>query len=162
MHIRPATTADLPAILAIYRAARAFMAETGNPTQWGPKSWPPEALIRQDIEAGKSYVCQEAGKILAVFYFDIGCRIEPTYASIEGDWKGDDTYGVVHRIAVSAPGRGVGRVCLDWAYQKCRHLRIDTHRDNRPMQALLEKTGFGYCGVITLSDGSPRLAYEKL
>ncbi len=162
MQIRNASLTDLPAIMAIYGTARAFMAGAGNPTQWGQKNWPPEALIRQDIETGTSYVCEEAGKILAVFYFDRGHRIEPTYDRIDGAWLGPDTYGVVHRIAVSAPGKGVGAFCLDWAYQKCSHLRIDTHRDNLPMQALLGKVGFACCGTITLSDGSPRLAYEKL
>ena len=33
--IRPATADDLPAINAIYAYARRFMAENGNPTQWG-------------------------------------------------------------------------------------------------------------------------------
>lgn len=162
MQIRNASPADLPAIMAIYRDARTFMAESGNPTQWGPKSWPPEDLIRQDIATGTGYVCEEDGKVLAVFYFDRGYRIEPTYNEIDGAWKGGDTYGVVHRIAVSAPGRGLGAVCLNWAYENCSHLRIDTHRENRPMQTLLGKLGFSFCGTVTLSDGSPRLAYERL
>ena len=33
------------------------MAENGNPRQWGPTNWPPESLIRLDIEAGNLYVC---------------------------------------------------------------------------------------------------------
>ena len=41
----------------IYARARAFMAQTGNPNQWGPTGWPPAALLREDIEAGCSYVC---------------------------------------------------------------------------------------------------------
>lgn len=31
---------------------RRFMAEHGNPRQWGPTRWPPEGLIRDDIEQG--------------------------------------------------------------------------------------------------------------
>ena len=57
MNIRHATEADLPAMMKIYEYARAFMAEHGNPNQWGARNWPPESLIRQDIAAGKSYVC---------------------------------------------------------------------------------------------------------
>ena len=39
------------------------MAEHGNPNQWGPANWPPEALIHSDIEGGSSYVCiNDAGK----------------------------------------------------------------------------------------------------
>ena len=31
-----------------------------------------------------------------------------------------------------------------------------------PMQYLIEKCGFSYCGVIHVDDGSPRLAYERV
>ncbi len=34
MNIRPAQPGDLPALLEIFADARAFMAQTGNPTQW--------------------------------------------------------------------------------------------------------------------------------
>ncbi len=35
MKIRTATILDLERILEIYAYARTFMAQTGNPTQWG-------------------------------------------------------------------------------------------------------------------------------
>ena len=35
MEIRHTTENDLPVILAIYAHARRFMAEHGNPNQWG-------------------------------------------------------------------------------------------------------------------------------
>lgn len=35
MEIRKSTTDDVPAILEIFRAAKAYMAAHGNPTQWG-------------------------------------------------------------------------------------------------------------------------------
>ena len=57
MHIEHAVIADLPRIMEIYACARRFMAENGNPRQWGPTNWPPESLIRSDIEAGNLYVC---------------------------------------------------------------------------------------------------------
>lgn len=41
------------------------------------------------------------------------------------------------------------------------NVRIDTHRDNQPMQALLKKCGFAYCGRIFLADGSERIAFQK-
>ena len=43
----------------------------------------------------------------------------------------------------------------------CGNLKIDTHRDNRIMQHLLDKNGFTYCGIIYLDDGTERLAYQK-
>ena len=57
MRIRHAATQDLPRMMAIYAFARKFMAEHGNPNQWGPTNWPPEELIRRDICDGSSYVC---------------------------------------------------------------------------------------------------------
>ena len=48
MRIRHAATQDLPRMMAIYVFARKFMAEHGNPNQWGPTNWPPEELIRRD------------------------------------------------------------------------------------------------------------------
>ena len=42
------------------------------------------------------------------------------------------------------------------------HLRIDTHRDNLIMQHILPAAGFQKCGMIYLTDGSLRIAYERL
>lgn len=164
MQIRKATEADFDRIMEIYAAARSFMAEHGNPNQWGPTNWPPEELVRADIAAGKGYVCDSGGRVVGVFYFDQGENIEPTYARIEGgSWIGDDRYGVVHRVASDGSVRGVGSACIEWAFAQCGHLRIDTHGDNAVMQGLLEKLGFTHCGTIYVEeDDYPRLAYEKV
>lgn len=163
MEIRKATLSDLPTVMDIYAYARRFMADHGNPRQWGPTGWPPEALIRQDMAAGKSYVCTEGGAIRAVFFFDMGPEIEPTYRDIQdGQWADPTPYGVVHRIAAAEGSKGAGRFCLEWAFAQCGHLRMDTHGDNRPMQSLLKKLGFQYRGVIyVVEDNDPRLAFEK-
>ena len=42
MEIRHSVPRDLPRMLEIYQSARRFMAERGNPSQWGPTRWPPE------------------------------------------------------------------------------------------------------------------------
>ena len=53
MQIRKSTEKDVARMMEIYAYARRFMAEHGNPNQWGPRNWPPEALLREDIAAGK-------------------------------------------------------------------------------------------------------------
>ena len=163
MNIRKTTEKDFDTVMAIYAHARAFMAEHGNPKQWGPTNWPPEALIHADIAAGKSYVCEHDGRVAGVFFFDQGQDIEPTYAEItDGAWRDGSPYGVVHRIASAGTVRGTGAFCIDWAYAQCGHLRIDTHGDNTVMQGLLKKLGFVHCGTIYVhEDHDPRLAYEK-
>ena len=68
MQIRHATEEDFPRMMEIYAYARQFMANHGNPNQWGPTNWPPEALIHQDIAQGCSYVCEEDGRVIGVFF----------------------------------------------------------------------------------------------
>lgn len=163
MFIRHAEEKDFNRIMEIYEYARTFMAETGNPNQWGPTNWPPAKLIREDIELGRCYVCVEGDKVAGVFCFVFGEDIEPTYAVIEdGEWKHLGPYGVIHRIAGDGSVKGIGKFCLDWAFEKCGHLRIDTHTDNKVMQNLLVKNGFEKCGIIYVEeDDYPRFAYER-
>ena len=164
MTIRHSTERDLPRMLEIYAHARAFMAAHGNPSQWGPNQWPPEALLREDIRQNHSYVClNDAGRVVGTFFYDYGRDVEPTYRDMaDGAWRNDAPYGVVHRIASDGSQKGIGAFCLNWAFAQCGHLRIDTHGDNIVMQTLLKKLGFVHCGTIYVTqDPAPRLAFEK-
>ena len=164
MEIRKTNISDFENILKIYDIARQYMVKSGNPNQWAKNNWPPEDLVKKDIEDGKSYVCINDDNIVAVFYYDFGYKIEPTYNIIEnGEWIGNDNYGVVHRIATDGTVKGVGSFCINYAYNQCKHLRIDTHEDNIPMQKLLEKNDFVKCGIIYVGENkSPRIAFEKI
>ena len=46
--VRNAVPEDMPRILEIYAIARKFMAQTGNPTQWG-NTHPEDAGLREDF-----------------------------------------------------------------------------------------------------------------
>lgn len=164
MEIRHSSKEDFPSIMKIYDYARHFMADHGNPNQWGPTNWPPETLIHDDISSRKSYVCIHENKIVGTFFYDFGADIEPAYEIIEnGAWLCTEPYGVVHRIAGNGSVKGIGSFCIEWAFRQCGHLRIDTHGDNRVMQNLLSKQGFIHCGTIYVpEDNYPRLAYEKV
>lgn len=163
MEIRKTEMKDLDEVMELYAGARQFMVDTGNPRQWAARNWPPRELILRDIRQGRSHVCMDGSEILAVFYYEYGLDIDPTYRIIEdGAWAGDDTYGVVHRIA-ARKGSGAGKFCIRWAWEQCGHLRMDTHGDNKVMQKVLEGLGFRYCGIIHVAeDTDPRLAFEKL
>ena len=162
MEITLAKTTDLDAILSVYADARRFMKEAGNPDQWG-NGYPPCEVVEADLGAGHLYLCREGETILGVFCYFEG--VEPVYeAMTEGTWQNDAPYGVIHRIAVSEAGRGrgVARFCFDHAFDRCHNLKIDTHRDNLPMQRALAKAGFAYCGVVHYPErGGERLAYQK-
>lgn len=156
--IRKAEPADLEMILSIYAKAREFMAENGNPNQWG-KTNPPQSQLTEDIGNGMLYVIESDG-IHGVFFFCVG--EDPTYRRIyEGSWMRDTPYGVIHRIAGDGSGGIVG-AAVNFAKQQIQHLRIDTHEDNKVMQHVLEKHGFSRRGIIYIADGSPRIAYEMI
>ena len=154
MYIRNANLNDLEKILAIYAEARAFMREHGNETQW-QNNYPPEESLRENIRDGKLKLAMDGEEIACVFYFAV--EEEPTYAYIEGNWPDNEPYGVVHRVASAK--KGGATFAIRWAMTQCRNLRIDTHDDNYPMQNLVKKLGFSYCGRIYVADGSPRRAY---
>ena len=157
--IKKANLNQLSQIMSIYDRARRFMAQSGNPDQWGT-THPTETMVRQDIAQGKCHVVMDAEKILAVFYFAV--ESDPTYSYIEGAWLNDAPYGVIHRIAVGENGKGVAAACFDFALGHCENLRIDTHEKNIPMQRCLAKNGFHRCGIIYLENGDPRIAYQKV
>jgi RimJ/RimL family protein N-acetyltransferase len=156
--VRRAVWADFDRILEIYALARKFMAQTGNPTQWGT-NYPPLDMLEADIPAGNLYVVEDDA-IHGVFaYFS---EPDPTYGYIEdGQWLDDSSYGTIHRVAADGSG-GVFSAVLNFAQEQNPHVRIDTHHDNKVMQHVLEKHGFHRTGIIYLEDGDPRIAYERV
>ena len=149
MKIRKTTLTDLPTVMQIYKEAQQMMVETQNPDQWAI-GYPAQATIEKDIENDLSYVCEDNGNIAAVFYFAI--QPDPNYVKIDGAWKNDEPYGVVHRIARARNAKGAGAFCLKWCITQADNVRIDTHKNNTPMLKLLESLGFEYCGIIWLID----------
>ena len=63
MEIRKSTLQDLDAMLQVYETARAYMAEHGNPTQWGT-SYPERDMLVGDIRRGESYVMLDGRRIV--------------------------------------------------------------------------------------------------
>ena len=158
--IRQALFPDLPQILSIYAYARRFMAEHGNPTQWG-STRPTEADISARIARNELFVLEDNSSIHGVFAFISG--EDPTYHVIEnGHWLSDAPYGTIHAVASDGSIHGFLTQIVTYCLQTIRHLRIDTHPDNLIMQHVITKNGFTKCGIIYVADGTPRLAYERL
>lgn len=159
MKIRPTRLEDLPAVEKIFDSARRFMRISGNMNQWSD-TYPDSRAVVADMERGASYVMEnEDGRVVATFAFIPG--EEPTYREILGKWLSDSPYCTVHRIASDGSARGVLRQCVEWGFERCRSIRIDTHADNRPMRAALAACGFKECGVIHLLNGDERVAFQK-
>ncbi len=156
--IRHAKIEELSRILEIYDIARAFMRENGNLHQWnGP--YPGIEDLSKDIEDGNLYVLEEDGHICGCFVLIAG--IDPTYGRIEsGAWISDAPYAAIHKVASDGTTKGFFAKCVAFARERYTHLRVDTHHDNLPMQRVILKSGFEYCGIIFLANGEPRKAYE--
>ncbi len=166
MEFRTMNRADLPQVMEIIAQAQRGLRLQGI-DQW-QDGYPDVPTLEADIQAHNAWVAEEAGQVAGcvVISFDG----EPNYDSmVEGCWKEEGAYAVIHRIAVCErwKGQGVAGQMLRLAEKLCAQrqveiIRVDTHRDNRPMRRLLEKNGYHYRGVIRLSrDQSLRVAYEK-
>lgn len=161
MRIRPALHSELDHLMDLYDAGRRFMRQSGNQNQW-IKGYPKREMVEEDIRLGHLFVAEENETIAAVFCFFYGEDVEPTYREIDGAWTDNGPYGVIHRIASAGTVPHMVEVCTDWCLEQCTSLKIDTHRDNTPMRNALDRSGFTYCGVIVIDDGSERVAYQKL
>ena len=159
MLIRNTQISEIDSVMEIYSIARAFMRNSGNPNQWGD-GYPSRQLIESDIANNFSYVIEDRGEIIGTFFFKQG--EDPTYLKIYGgEWINNDKYGVIHRIAVKYQGRNIISQAFNFCFGIINNIRIDTHRDNIPMQKALEKHGFRYCGIIYLESGDERVAYQR-
>lgn len=166
MEFRQAARPDLDAILAIIRQAQEYFRSHGI-DQW-QNGYPDRADILRDIANGSSRILLAQGRPIATAAVSFGG--EPTYDAVYGgQWLSNGAFAVVHRIAVEEKHKGAGaasfmlgkieRLCLGRGVPS---IKVDTHEDNRPMQRLLQKNRFIRCGLIYLSDGSRRIAFEKL
>ena len=158
MEIRLSESSDVLAILAIYQFARAFMAAHGNLRQWSQGA-PDEVSLKKDLSLRRSYVVVDRGTVVGTFAL---LSLDPNYDRIDGRWLNEGPYVAIHRLASIKPG--VGTLILKTISDGYPNVRIDTHKDNAPMQNLLKKMGFVHCGVIRLhdKDDSPREAFMKV
>ena len=157
MEIRKTTLDDMSRVMEIFDIARAFMRRTGNLTQWNG-NYPSEDVIVSDIRSGVSYVVTDEDRVVGTFAFIEG--EDPTYTKIDGSWLNDMPYGTIHRIASDGTTKGIADECLKFCKLRIKNIRIDTHKDNAVMLNWINRSGFKRCGIIRLSDGSPREAFH--
>lgn len=168
MQLSKAQKKDLSAIMKIVADAQRYLASLGI-DQW-QNGYPEDFVIQNDIDNNEMYILHGSeNTLLGISMFTI--QPESTYEKIEGKWltPADSVYGVIHRMAVLTNYKKAGLAQFMFnEFEKrlkengIKSMRIDTHKDNKGMQALLKKRNYTYCGVIYVRDGSPRLAFEKL
>jgi ribosomal protein S18 acetylase RimI-like enzyme len=167
MELRLSTLGEIPLIMEIIKDAQAYLASL-KIDQW-QDGYPNIPQIEVDIKNNDSYiVVNEKNKIIGTNVFST--KRDSTYDDIDGEWITSDNaqYGVIHRLAVGNQFRkkGLG----DFVFTTCENqlkerniksMRIDTHKDNLGMQHMLKQRGYIYCGIISITSGDERLAYEK-
>ena len=161
MEIKKATPENIDIILTIIEEARSIMRENGNATQWS-SGYPSRITILEDILNNNAFVCIADDEIVGYFCFMKGDNPDPNYTIIEGAWLNNRPYGVIHRLASGRKVKGIAQKAFDFAFTKTNNIRVDTLHENIPMQNFLNKNGFEYCGVIYVSDGTPRDAFQKV
>lgn len=157
LEIREARITDVTLVMDIIDKARQIMRASGNLTQW-VHGYPSSDVICADIQKGNGFVVCSEEQLVGYFAFIQGD--DPTYTYIEnGAWKNELPYGVIHRLASDGTHKGVATACFNFAFRYVSTIRVDTNHTNLPMQQFLRKYGFEYCGIIYVSDGSPRDAF---
>ena len=162
MKLRLATENEVDKCYQCIEDARAYQKSLGF-VQWN-SNYPTKQLIFDDVKMHIGYVFTNDNEILG--YCCIIMGDEPAYKNIDGKWKTDRAYAVVHRMAFSKDARGkhlskdafnlIKELCLS---NNIDAIRIDTQDDNVVMKHVLAREGFEYCGIIQF-DGSPKIAYE--
>lgn len=89
--------------------------------------------------------------------------------NLVGTWNSPKPYVVLHRIATLSGARkkGYGRKIIEFAENYAREnnfksVRVDTHRENKSMQNLLNSMEYNYVGIVYLDGKRERFAYEKI
>lgn len=156
---------DLESIWEIVLYAKEVRKKQGS-TQW-QDGYPKKETILTDIENSFGYVVKNSSEILA--YIAIISEEEEAYASIkEGVWLNQAPYLVIHRMAVSENGKGLGlgKLMLKKAEEiacqkKYFNIKIDTNFDNFAMLKILDDLEYVFCGKVYFR-GQERRAFQKV
>lgn len=163
MKLRLVALHEIHTAMEIIDAAKRHLKQQGI-NQW-QTGYPDSNCIRQDIETGKGFFVADEAGILG--YLCIDYDGEPSYDRLNGEWRTEGKYVVVHRMAFAEHARGKGmsdtvfRLVEEMSRQKGIHsFRIDTDADNQKMRHILQKNGFAYRGTIWF-ENSEKLAFDK-
>jgi hypothetical protein len=110
MEFRKAIESDVERIWKIIQQAQAQMRKL-NSEQW-QNGYPAPDNIANDIKNGYGYVLCNEDSVIA--YGAIIFDGEPAYVAIDGKWLSEESYVVVHRLAVAdeAKQRGIATLNL--------------------------------------------------
>ena len=159
---------DIPYVMNITNQAKNLLKKNGS-LQW-QQGYPNEDAFTEDIKNNSLYGIYEDNKLNAFGAFVYGKDLN--YVEIDGKWDipANDKDMAIHRVAVGENNHGkkFGLKMLKYGieYAKklgCLTVKVDTHKNNIPMQKSILKSGFTYRGVIKILKDkldNLRFAYE--
>lgn len=155
MKLRQAEKSDFNQIMKILKDGANQLAERGI-DQWQGE-YPSPDQIKLDIEKGWAYLA-ESDDNETIGAISIVDAPDKSYDLLKGNWKLDtDNYVVVHRIAIHSDHAGHGYATklfeevfdtISKRRKSIESIRIDTHKDNKAMQHLIDKMEFQKVGEI--------------
>ncbi len=166
--LRPGTSDDAPAVLALFDEAVAWLAARGRADQWGEQPFSERPSARAMVER----FARSDGLVVAVESVDGAERVvgalvveahPTTYVPAAGEAE-----RFIHLLITSraAAGRDLGRLLLDHARERCRRervelLRVDCFRGgDRRLVAWYESQGFDPTQSLDV-DGWPCQVLEQ-
>lgn len=162
--LRLAVFQDLPAIMDIVEDAQAFL-KTQDSGQWQDGT-PNISTIAEDSLHNRFFVWEEEGTIIGITAL---LDYDKDYDHLtSGHWRFSGSYLVIHRFAVLSQyhSQGIASKMLKAVEEiakerKAKSIRVDTHKKNAPMIALLTKNGFVECGEVMIDSTKPRITFDK-
>ena len=151
--IRPACSADLPAIAQIYEEI--LDQEDQRPvsyTNWQRGKYPTLDTARTALEAGTLFVGEENDTIFAAVNLN-GIQL-PEYDRIPWQFEArSEQVMVIHTLVISPrfSGRGKAREMVAFCEEEGRRqgktvMRLDTYEANHPANAMYPKLGYRFAG----------------
>lgn len=163
MNYRKAKINEIEEINKMYEEG-SFILKSRGIDQWQGKNLPKASM--ENINS--IYVLEDDGEIIATaLHLDYDSDYDEIF---DGEWICDGgEYYAIHRFMTkhNVRNKGYAKLLLEEIEILAKRnnkdsIRLDTHKDNIPMQKTLEKMNYEKCGVVYLYNGAPRLAYEKL
>ena len=132
--LRPATPADLEAVLALHRT---FFSEDGYAFR-EDESRANLARLLGDATLGRLWVMDEGGEVIGYLLLAFGFSLE---------FRGRDAFVDELYVAPGHRGRGLGTLALSLATEDCREfgvraLHLEVERYKEGAQALYRRAGF--------------------
>ena len=146
---------DMQRIMKITNDAKYLLKQNGS-LQW-QQGYPNEDTFIDDINNKSLYGIYENNNLMAYGAYILGKDIN--YVEIDGKWDipANEKDLAIHRVAVdcNCHGKKYGIKILKYGiiYAKklgCLTVKVDTHKNNIPMQKCINKSGFVYKGIVKI------------